>query len=180
MVENAQKLAPKICMTAAGFLVHDNKVLLVKHKKLGFWLAPGGHIEDDELPHQTAEREFWEETGIKVKAISTGEVLPKVGKTSYHPLPFAINLHWISPENYEARLASSNPIKRYFSNQKWPKGCEQHVSIIYLVKLIAGLDFKQNTEETDGIGWFTLKELEKIKTIPEMKEEAKHALILVK
>ena len=103
-----------------------------------------------------------------------------MGKTSYHPLPFAINLHWISPENYEARLASSNPIKRYFSNQKWPKGCEQHVSIIYLVKLIAGLDFKQNTEETDGIGWFTLKELEKIKTIPEMKEEAKHALILVK
>ena len=49
-------------------LAIDGKVLLIKHKKLGIWLCPGGHLESGELLHQAAEREFWEETGIKVKA----------------------------------------------------------------------------------------------------------------
>ncbi|MFH2118361.1 MAG: NUDIX domain-containing protein, partial [Candidatus Paceibacterota bacterium] len=155
----------------------ENKVLLIKHKKLGFWLAPGGHIEDDELPHQAAEREVWEETGLKVKAISAGEILPKVGKTSYHPLPFSINLHWISPENYQARLASSNPEQRHPS-KKWSKGCEQHMVHTYLVQATDHLNFKQNTEETDGIGWFSLEELAEIDTIPEIIEEARRALAL--
>ena len=60
--------AARICVTAGGFLIQDHKVLLVKHKKLGFWLAPGGHLEPDELPHQAAEREVFEETQVQVQA----------------------------------------------------------------------------------------------------------------
>jgi 8-oxo-dGTP pyrophosphatase MutT (NUDIX family) len=175
-----KKLPPKICMTASGFLVDNERVLLIKHKKLGFWLAPGGHIDDDELPHQAAEREFWEETGLKVIAVSVGEVMSaKNGKTSYHPLPFAINSHWISEENYQARLASKTPTERHPS-KKWSKGCEQHLVYVYLVKAVDHLDFQQNTEETDGIAWFTLAELEDIETIPEIKEEARRALALAR
>src|SRR5690606_37887158 len=133
LLMSSQTLPPKICPTASGFLVHEGKVLLIKHKKLGIWLAPGGHIEHDELPHQAAEREVWEETGLKVTAVSAGEVLPTVGDTSYHPLPLAINLHWISKENYKARLASKEPTKRHPS-EKWSKGCEQHVVHMYLVR----------------------------------------------
>jgi 8-oxo-dGTP pyrophosphatase MutT (NUDIX family) len=56
--------------TACVFVVHEGKVLLVKHKKLGMWLAPGGHMEHDgkgnflETPQETAAREFHEETGL--------------------------------------------------------------------------------------------------------------------
>jgi len=49
------------------FAVKDNKVLLVKHKKLGFWLQPGGHIEPNETPDEAAVREFKEETGMDIK-----------------------------------------------------------------------------------------------------------------
>ena len=52
---------PRICFGSSGFLVNDGKVLLIKHKKLGIWLAPGGHIDGNELPEKAAEREFWEE-----------------------------------------------------------------------------------------------------------------------
>lgn len=168
---------PKICLTSAGFLVHEGKVLLIKHKKLGIWLAPGGHTEEEELPHQAAEREFWEETGVKVRAVSAGIVLSKVGKTSYHPLPFAINLHWISPENYQNRLKSNDPTHRA-SSEKWSRGCEQHVGLIYLVEPVDGVEFQQNVEETDGIGWFAVEDLENLQTIPEVKEEAQRALQL--
>ena len=66
---NLQKHHAKICNTAAGILICENKVLFIKHKKLGLWFCPGGHIDNNELPHRAAEREFWEETGVKVKAL---------------------------------------------------------------------------------------------------------------
>lgn len=171
----SKKLPPKICVTASGLLVHKGKALLIKHKKLGVWLAPGGHMDEEELPHQAAEREFWEETGIKVKAVSAGKVLKPGKNTSYHPLPFAINLHWISRENYESRLKSKTPSQRV-STAKWQRGCEQHMVFVYLVQSTGRLNFKQNVEETDGIGWFGLKDLKKIKTIPEMAAEIRHVL----
>ena len=51
--------------TVAVFVVHAGRVLLHYHRKLGKWLPPGGHIEDDELPDDAALREVLEETGIR-------------------------------------------------------------------------------------------------------------------
>jgi len=79
-------MTPKICYTAAGILIHADKVLLVKHKKLGIWLNPGGHIEAGELPHQAAEREFFEETGVKVQAVDPRGLL-KDTESQYIPSP---------------------------------------------------------------------------------------------
>ena len=42
----------KIDFTTSVFIVRNGKVLLHKHKKLGIWLQPGGHIELDEDPNQ--------------------------------------------------------------------------------------------------------------------------------
>lgn len=38
-------------------------VLLVHHRKAGLWLPPGGHVDPDETPLQTAQREITEELG---------------------------------------------------------------------------------------------------------------------
>ena len=38
--------------TVATFVVHEGKVLLLWHRKLGMWLPPGGHIEPNELPDE--------------------------------------------------------------------------------------------------------------------------------
>lgn len=49
------------------FLVNENRIALHDHKKLEIDLPPGGHIDRDELPHQSAKREVYEETGLDVK-----------------------------------------------------------------------------------------------------------------
>ena len=40
------------------------RVLLHRHKRLGIWLQPGGHLEGGERPWDAAVRETREETGI--------------------------------------------------------------------------------------------------------------------
>lgn len=168
-----QQFQAKFCYTVGGLLLHEGKVLLVKHKKLGFWLAPGGHVEEGELPHQAAEREFWEEAGIKVTAVNT--VLSDE-ETEYLPHPILSNLHWISQENYESR--KKNP-ENYTVEKKWSKGCEQHLCFIYLVKPVKSVEFKQNIEETDGIGWFTPEEVQELETSEDIKKEVEYAFKLL-
>jgi len=55
--------------TVAVFVVHDGRVLLHFHPKLGKWLPPGGHIEPNELPDEAAVREVVEETGLRVRLV---------------------------------------------------------------------------------------------------------------
>jgi 8-oxo-dGTP pyrophosphatase MutT (NUDIX family) len=59
----------KIDFTVAIFVVHEQKVLLIHHRKLDKWLPLGGHIELDEDPEMAALREAREESGIEVELL---------------------------------------------------------------------------------------------------------------
>ena len=59
----------KIDFTVAIFVVHDEKILLIHHRKLDKWLPLGGHIELDEDPEQAALREAKEESGLDVELL---------------------------------------------------------------------------------------------------------------
>lgn len=52
------------------YLIKNNKVVVIKYKKgnkeVGYYDIPGGKIEKEELPEQTAIREMKEETGLDV------------------------------------------------------------------------------------------------------------------
>jgi 8-oxo-dGTP pyrophosphatase MutT (NUDIX family) len=50
--------------TASVYLVHEGATALHRHPTLGIRLPPGGHVDRDELPHETALREAREETGL--------------------------------------------------------------------------------------------------------------------
>lgn len=170
------KFHAKICLTSAAFLIRHQQVLLVKHKKLGIWLAPGGHIKRNELPHVTAERECFEESGVKVQALSAYPT--REGTNSqYVPLPFAINLHWISRNNYNTRLKSPHPAKPTRSAQ-WPKGCEQHLVFCYLVQPIGSIETKQNLAETEGVKWFSMPAVSRLQTTADIQAEIRLALKL--
>lgn len=51
----------------AGFFPFNpetRQVFLVHHKKSGLWIAPGGHVDFEELPDKTLQREIYEELGF--------------------------------------------------------------------------------------------------------------------
>lgn len=51
-------------VTAGAFITGPQGVLLHKHRRLGIWLQPGGHLEEGETPEEAARREALEETGL--------------------------------------------------------------------------------------------------------------------
>ena len=76
--------AGPVHVTASALVVsHDRRaVVLHRHKRLGLWLQPGGHIEPGETPWDAAVREATEETGLAVTLVSTG-----LAHVDVHPGP---------------------------------------------------------------------------------------------
>lgn len=125
----------KIDFTASVYIVRENKVLLLKHKLLGIWLPPGGHIELDEDPNEAVVREAKEETGLDITLV--GE------KRSYN-----------SP--YKAReLVPPRFLSRHFFDKT---GTHEHVDMAYF----AHADSGTVRPEIEGgeIRWFTREEIE--------------------
>src|SRR3989344_1630221 len=85
----------KIDFTASAFIVHGDKVVLHKHKKLGMWLQPGGHIELHEDPVEAVLREAKEETGLDVDLVGN-DLVPMDTKFGAREItvPRYINRHY--------------------------------------------------------------------------------------
>lgn len=60
--------ASPVHVTGSAIVVADDGsgVLLHRHKRLGLWLQPGGHLDAGEDPRDAASREACEETGLVV------------------------------------------------------------------------------------------------------------------
>lgn len=83
--------------TATVYIVNNGATALHHHERLGICIPPGGHVERDELPHQTAVRECEEETGLTPAIVSeaTGVETP-VGRPlprPRHQMLYDINVH---------------------------------------------------------------------------------------
>jgi ADP-ribose pyrophosphatase YjhB (NUDIX family) len=89
--------------TVSGYIVNQNKCLLIRHKKLPIWGPPSGHIELHQNPIDALYMEIREEAGIHKEDLSLLETYTEskdfrrrtsTGKDStYIPIPFDIDEH---------------------------------------------------------------------------------------
>jgi 8-oxo-dGTP pyrophosphatase MutT (NUDIX family) len=125
----------KIDFTVAIFVVQDQQVLLVHHRKLEKWLPLGGHIELDEDPEQAALREAREESGFEVELL--GERPPTTSPgTRALIAPRFLDIHRISDAH-------------------------EHVGMIYWARPLTGKLALAAAEHHD-IKWCAFKDLEQL------------------
>ncbi|MDD5026384.1 MAG: NUDIX domain-containing protein [Candidatus Peribacteraceae bacterium] len=140
--------------TSTAFVVDDHKrTLLLWHKRLGRWMPPGGHIEDDETPEETAKRECKEETGLDVEIIGTEQENmfasnPAEGRMLKSPIALLL----------EEIPASVEPFNSAQNRQNEP--AHQHMDFVYLARPL-DTSQKLSLDETEGreLRWFTLSEI---------------------
>lgn len=58
---------PKVDVRAGVF--RNGRVLLVREESDGRWSLPGGWADEHDSPRQSIEREVWEESGYRVRAV---------------------------------------------------------------------------------------------------------------
>ena len=134
--------------TVAVFVVREGKVLLHRHRKLGMWLPPGGHIEAGELPDEAAVREVFEETGVRVDL--TGERREDVEDPVQLHRPAGVQLENIGPGH-------------------------QHIDLIYFAKPAGPTEIRQEFS-ADKVGWYGPEDWETMRVNEEVRGWCERAL----
>lgn len=130
--------------TATVFIVKGLKLLLLEHEKIGTWLPPGGHIEDNELPSEAAIREVKEETGFDIELITTTDFINEQqylagidNRASLIIGPWRVLLEEITNKHY-------------------------HIDFLYLAKIV---NKATKASENHKMHWLTIHELEQNQNI---------------
>ena len=147
------KKAVRRCITASAVVIDKGRVLLIKHKKLGVWIPPGGHVEQNEFPSEAAIREVREETGLEIKLIGKQNVEFSFEDAHTEVLPFAI----------------------VYEEVPYATGMHIHFDNIYLAKVVNGTPLLNKNESTD-IGWFSEQEIKSLNTFPNIEASMISAL----
>jgi 8-oxo-dGTP diphosphatase len=142
----------KIDLVIGGYLIHNNKVLLIHHKKLDLWLPPGGHIEKNETPDEAVEREFKEELGLEVELLNRNDVPTGGNIVKQLAVPFYVNVHNVGDHN--------------------------HCCFYYLCKLKNTGKIKINKDELKNFSWLSIEELNQKKIPTDVRSIAHKAFEL--
>ncbi len=134
--------------TVAVFVVREGKVLLHRHRKLGMWLPPGGHIEEGELPDEAAVREVWEETGVRVELV--GERREDVTDPVQLHRPAGVQLENIGPGH-------------------------QHIDLIYFAKPAGPAEIRDEFSG-EGVGWYAPEDWDELRVNVEVRGWCERAL----
>jgi 8-oxo-dGTP pyrophosphatase MutT (NUDIX family) len=134
--------------TVAVFVVWEGKVLLHHHRKLGMWLPPGGHIEENELPDEAAVREVWEETGLELELV--GERREDVGDPVQLYRTAGVQLENIGPGH-------------------------QHIDLIYFARPSGPATIRQEFT-ADRAGWYGPEDWDGIRVNAEVRGWCERAL----
>ena len=133
--------------TATTFVIHEDRTLLLHHRKLGMWLPPGGHIDPHELPDQAALREVREESGLEVALLAQGDML---GHVRVLPQPYCVLLEDISPGH-------------------------QHIDLIYFARVSGGA-LAPAEREARAARWYTWEELASPEIAEDIRELGRRAI----
>ena len=137
-------------VTSSVYVVYENKVLLHRHKKYDTLFPLGGKMNEEEVPHETAIREVYEESGLEIELYNRDSKLA---------LGRVVQLH--------------SPMHTLLENV----GHEvENIDFIYFARAFSN-EVRPQTGESKELYWFTKEEIESNDTIkPHVKVMALDAL----
>lgn len=130
--------------TGSAFIISTDceKVLLLHHRKLDKWLQPGGHADGDENIARVAEREAWEETGLKnIRLLQAGifdldiHFIP-ARKSEPEHLHYDIRFLFVADDTEPLLLNSESKALAWLPLDEVAERCEHNSSICRMLEKI--------------------------------------------
>ena len=141
-------------ITSSVYVVYDNEVLLHRHKRYNTLFPLGGKMNENEVPHETAIREVYEESGLEVQLYNRDNEL-NLGRV--------IQLH--------------SPMHTLLENVGYEV---ENIDFIYFARALIDKVNPQKGESKE-LFWFSKEEIENNDTIkPHVKASALDALRILK
>jgi ADP-ribose pyrophosphatase YjhB (NUDIX family) len=144
----------KTDLVVAGYIVHNNKVLLIHHKKLDKWIPPGGHIDENETPDDALKREMKEELNLEIEILGRNDIPGGGNIVKQLSVPFYVNVHNVGDHN--------------------------HCCFFYLCKPKNTETLEIEKKEVNDYSWFSLEDLEQERVPADVRNIGKTALKLYK
>ena len=115
-------------------------LLLVKHVS-GHWAFPKGHPNPAETPHQAAERELYEETGLRVQRYLSQDILTEKYSFKWKGEEISKTVHYFMAEvsgnivlqEIEIQASQWLPLSEAQERMTFPEGkrmCKEIIKII--------------------------------------------------
>ena len=140
--------------TATGLVFNENgQILMIKHKKHGKWVPPGGHVDENELPCEAVAREILEETGVSARVLSSVPGLELTEKM-VRELPLPLRIMHVDVDG---------------------TGQNNYIDLMYLCRAI-NTDTTPQEAEIDGIGWFDPVDAVKMDTFEDINKTIEYAI----
>lgn len=114
----------KSCGAVVARKKNDRVEILVIHQIQGHWCFPKGHVEEKETEQQTAEREVFEETGLRVSLEEGFRT-----DTSYSPKPGVLKevVYFLGhPEAGKEKVQEDEVLE-----EKWVSIAEAYAAVTY-------------------------------------------------
>lgn len=135
------------CTTTYIFNEEGDKCLLIRHKKLPFFLPPGGHIDENEDYLESSQREVAEELGFVKEALLYPAYLQE--KDGVCLQPWAIQKYTIIPDEHF------------------------HYDLVFGAIVKENTPIKPGEGESQDIQWFEVKDIDSLETTDECKSNIK-------
>lgn len=142
------------CTTTYLFNEQGDKCLLIRHKKLPYFLPPGGHIDENEDYFASSQREVGEELGFMSEDLSyPGYIHQRDGECLQ---PWAVQKYTIVPDEH------------------------YHYDLIFIAIVGEDVAINPGEGESQDVRWFAVDDVDDIETTQECRQNIKNASKLVR
>jgi dTDP-4-amino-4,6-dideoxygalactose transaminase/ADP-ribose pyrophosphatase YjhB (NUDIX family) len=137
------------CTTTYVFNEQGDKCLLIRHKKLPYYLPPGGHIDENEDYLASSQREVAEELGFSPEDLHYPEYIHTWDGACLQP--WAIQKYTIVPSEHF------------------------HYDLIFVAVIREDIAIRPGEGESQDVQWFAVDAIDELETTSECKQNIKNA-----